>query len=285
MAFASVIHPKEFIIDDNNYGMFARDNLVVDGDPKSRGRIPRDYDKEPFGASEFYAPFPDDMVIPEENWKAMAEELERTKSRLSDIVDRAGLICKDQDGLPYCWCNGATHSFEIARAVMGLPTVLLSSASVGGPVSGWRKVGGWGTAALKQIIQVGAAPASIWGNNDVNPRLYTEENKAVMAKYRCLEWYELKPRSFAQLVSCLLQRIPVAIGLNWWSHEVTAYDVVVMADGSIGVRFRNSWGMGWGDRGYSILTRAKATPDDAIAPRVARAFAADGTFSQFQTAV
>ena len=78
----------------------------------------------------------------------------------------------------------------------------------------------------------------------------------------------MQPRNFDQLATCLLSGIPVAIGLNWWSHEVTAMDLVETSPGVFGVRIWNSWGDGWEDRGMAVLSQSKATPDDAVAPRV-----------------
>ena len=72
----------------------------------------------------------------------------------------------------------------------------------------------------------------------------------------------------AQLISCLLRRIPVAVGYDWWGHEVTAVDAIWL-DGTVAIRIRNSWGMSWGNKGFSVLQGNKMIPADAVCARVA----------------
>ena len=94
---SSVIYPGEFFINDDNYGQFV-DDPILDGDQKTRGRIPRDWEKEPFGSLPFAAGFPDELLIPQSDWIPIIQEKERTQTQLSQIVRSAGLPCKDQDG-------------------------------------------------------------------------------------------------------------------------------------------------------------------------------------------
>jgi len=88
--------------------------------------------------------------------------------------------------------------------------------------------------------------------------------------YRITEWMELRPRNLEEHISLLLRNIPVAVGLNYWSHEVSDHDAVWL-DGTVAVRFRNSWDMDWGDKGFAIRQGSKMYADDAVAPRVALA--------------
>jgi hypothetical protein len=69
-------------------------------------------------------------------------------------------------------------------------------------------------------------------------------------------------------MTCLFLRIPVAVGYNWWSHEVCAVDPVRVSAGNYGIRIRNSWGSSYGEDGFATLAGSKAIPDDAVAPRV-----------------
>jgi hypothetical protein len=78
----------------------------------------------------------------------------------------------------------------------------------------------------------------------------------------------LQNRNFDQLATLCLLNVPVPIGLNWWSHEICACDLVVVSANHFGIRIRNSWGDDYGDHGFAVLSESKATPDDAVAPRV-----------------
>ncbi len=157
------------------------------------------------------------------------------------------------------------------RAMMNEVIVLLSPASVAAPIKGYRNQGGWGGEALEYIVAHGVAPVADWPANAINKQYDNAASQASRQRFTVTEWWDLAPRNFDQLMTCLLLRIPVPIGLNWWHHEVCAIDPVVLSPGKFGVRFRNSWGDGYGDQGFGVLTESKATPDDAVAPRVATA--------------
>mgnify|MGYP003149185879 CR=1 FL=1 len=259
MSFESFIHPDEHVIGDHNYRTYADNDPVIDGQKMSRGLLERDYDERPLGsgcAAKFDLP-----TIPRDEWR------ERTKSRLSDLCDVAGLQCKNQGNTNYCWINAPTYCMEVVRAVQNQELVLLSAASVGCRINEFRNQGGWGTWAIEYLSRYGIVPESIWPANSLRREHDTEQAWEKAKRYRMTEWWDLTPRSFDELMTCLVLRIPVAIGLTWWRHEVTAIDPVYK--NGFAVRIRNSWGLSWGDKGYSILTEAKATPDDALAPRTA----------------
>lgn len=212
--------------------------------------------------------FTTDLIIPRSEWQARIQESEETKSRISDMSIAAGLPCKDQNGTNYCWINAPTHCVEIVRVSMNQPMVSLSPASAGGPIKGYRNVGGWGKEGLEWIVSHGLVPSANWPDNAIQPSYNTEANKRLGLNYRVTEWWELQPGNLDQLITCLLLRMPVAIGLSWWSHEVTAVDAV-WKDGAIAIRCRNSWGMSYGEQGFFILQGSRMLPDDAVCPRVA----------------
>lgn len=62
-----------------------------------------------------------------------------------------------------------------------------------------------------------------------------------------------------QDVSYAIQRYSIK-QMREWMREVAA--------SRYGSRERNSWGEGYGDKGFFILTESKATPDDSVVPRV-----------------
>jgi hypothetical protein len=253
--------------------LYEGEPVIVDIDPEvvdapegmSKGLEKRDLKQDPRGALAKRFDLP---IIPRSEWSDRIEKIEKTKSRLSDISYSYDLECLDQNGTNYCWANGPVYCVEVVRLTMGLGIEYLSPASVAAPIKNYRNQGGWGTQALKYIIEKGIVPSKYWPPNEIDRSYYTDENLAKAKDYIVTEWYDLENDNFDQLMTCLLLRIPVAVGYDWWRHEVSAIDPISLGDGEYGIRIRNSWGMGWGKDGYAILKEGKATPDDAVAPRV-----------------
>lgn len=258
----SKLYPGEFVIDENS-----PDQLVKTPEGKSTG-LRLGLRSTPFGQMHGSTAFPAELLIPRSDWQAWIQDAEQSQTRISDICLAAGLPCKDQGQTNYCWINAPTHCVEIIRVVQNQGMVILSPASAGGPIKKFRNDGGWGEEGLRWIVDHGLCPVDLWPANAISKSYYTEANRQVALNYRVTEWFELVPRNLDQLVSCLLRRIPVAVGYNWWGHEVTACDAVWM-DGTVSIRIRNSWGMSWGSQGFGILSGNKMLPDDAVAPRVA----------------
>lgn len=259
--YTSQLYPNEPIVDDSNYQSVTQ----VDPTQFGRGLLPRQI---PYGALPFAATLTIPL-IPRDEWPDRIEEMEKNKTRLSDIIMRANLPCKDQNGTNYCWINAPTHCVEIVRVLQNEPMVILSPASVGAKIKNFANVGGWGTEGLEYIVKHGVVPVSLWPANAISRRYDKPEVWEEAKKYRVVEWWDLKPRNLDELFSVLFARIPVAVGYDWWAHEVTACDPVILPNGTYGVRIRNSWGERWGSNGFGILSGRKALPDDAVAPRVA----------------
>lgn len=210
-------------------------------------------------------PFNPAMEIPESEWQARIQERVELKNAIPDFCDRAGLPSKDQSNTNYCWINAPVYTIEVTRLLQNQSMVILSPASAGAPIKNFRNVGGWGKEGLEHLAEHGAVPQNLWPANAIDRKYYTPENIEIAKDYRVLEWIEAQPRNKKQLVSLLLRNIPVAVGYNWWRHEVTAVDVQ-WKDGEVVLVIRNSWG-NWGDRGYGILQGSRMLPDDAVAPR------------------
>lgn len=265
MSHSSTISPREHVIGDDNYESFF--DVAVNGETVGRGRVtPPTGTPKPRCLSRSAAP-----VMSEDEIVSRASKLEKDGQRLSDLMRAGNIPCKNQASTNYCWINAPTYCVEVKRVLQGHAYVELSPASQGGPITNFRNVGGWGTAGLKGIAESGLVPASLWPCNAIDRRYNTDSNRSLAMKFRAEEWDEVDTDVRAVCTQLVLGN-PVAVGLDWWGHEVTFCDVVV-ANGRIsGIRFRNSWGMDWGDDGFSVLTGSKMIPDDAVSPRSVTAF-------------
>jgi hypothetical protein len=199
--------------------------------------------------------------------------MEETKSRVSDLVNMAGLPPKDQARTNFCWGNAIVAMLEWIRAIQNEPRVSLSPASVCAQITGYRNVGGWGRQAIEFIIEHGVVPVDEWPANAIDSQYATPQAKQTALLYRFANWYVVDGSNIDQIMSCLLRRWPIGAGLNWWSHEVPFADPVWL-DGAPAVRIRNSWGPDWpsqGAGGWSVLQGRRMYPDDAVAAAVALA--------------
>lgn len=215
-------------------------------------------------------PFPDSLIIPRSEYQARIEEIQANRLDIKSRLTIADLPCKDQGSTNYCWINAPTHCIEIVRVMQNQEKVILSPASAGAQIKNFSNVGGWGLEGLQFISDKGLVPVDRWPANAISRQYATAENKQLALNYRTSEWWELEPRNMDHLISVLLRGLPVAVGYNWWRHEVTAVGVA-WVDGEAAPIIRNSWGMNWpnaGAGGYSILRGNRAVPDDAVAARV-----------------
>lgn len=258
MSFASTLPEGCIVVTDENFGQYAAHTP----EGLSKGREARDYSANPLG--EGVAKAFDLPLIPRSEWKDRIEEMERTKTRLSDIVKQAGIEPKNQNGTNYCWCNAVITAIEALRARMNLPYVKLSPASVAAPVKGYSNSGGWGGEALEYIVKHGVASVDFWPANAIS-RQYFDSSRDNAKLHIVTEWLDLKPRSFDQKMTLLLNRIPVPSGYNWMRHEMCGFDPTIDANGNFGCIDRNSWGK---NQEWYALSERYGTPDDAVAPYV-----------------
>lgn len=267
MSFTSNLR-GENVIDDGNFQDFLRHNASG-----SRGYTGRDFEANPLGS--YAAPFAL-PIYPRSEWTDRIEALEKTKSLLSDIDRYHRVPMLDQERTNYCWCYGVVGGIMTRMAAMGLSVPRLSAASAAAKIKNYQNVGGWGGEAIAGIRQHGVSTLDLWPNATIDPKYDTHEQQLNAKMHGVIEFEELAPKDFDQLMTCLLMGFPVPIGLLWWGHLVCAMDPVVISPGVFGVRIKNSWGMRWENQGFAILGETKATPDEANVIRSTKLVDANG---------
>lgn len=253
------LKPNELVIGDTDPTPTTPGNM-------STGYEKRDYAAHPHGSLSYAKPF-SMTLIPRSEWDDRIAEMERTKSRLSDLVLQAGIPSLDQNGTNYCWGNGVVTAMETLRCLAGLPYVKLSSASACAPIKNFRNNGGWGGDALEWAMEKGMCTAETWPANAIDRRYYTDAAKEEAKRFRVTEATDVEQYDFDALMTMLFNRVPCPLGLDWWGHLICAMDPVKISSGQYGVRIRNSWGDDYGDQGFAVLSERKSR-GDVVAPRV-----------------
>jgi hypothetical protein len=261
------------VIDDSNADEQVH-GVKVDGQPAIFGWAP-----PPLGdQSQFCSPF-DIPLVDRSEWDERIRDMEKYRSTCTSFAKAMGLSVKDQKRTNYCWAFSAVQCIEVTRAVQGLEYVALSPASVAAPVTRYQNprgnpagVGGWATRFVDYAAQHGVCPSDVWEEHTISQSLDNATTQAARKLYVPTEWWTLPTGNFDAVMTSLFAVIPVAIGLSWWGHQVTAMDPVKMdGNGNYGVRIWNPWGPNWpkaGAGGIAILTESKARPSDASAVRV-----------------
>lgn len=258
MAFQSKLYPGEIFVDHgtNNDHLFSKEF--------GRGLMLELKGPEGYGAAA--TRFPQELLIDPSEYEARIQEIEERGNRLSERVLRDNLPCKDQQSTNYCWINAPTHCVEVNRLLQNQEMVILSPASVGAPIKGYRNQGGWGKEGLEYVSEHGLVPVAKWPANAIDRRYDTAETRSLRMNYRQTEWWELTTEQ--ECASYLLRlQGAVANGYAWWEHETTRYECVWL-DGELCFRDRNSWGMGYGHKGFFILRGSRKRFDDCVAPAV-----------------
>lgn len=212
-------------------------------------------------------------LIPRAEWPDRIADMERNKTRLSDLINDAGVPCLDQNGTNYCHANSPTLAIMALRATQGQPLVVLSPGSIGGPVTGFTNQGAMISDDLQWITDHGCASREFVPANQISKSGWKAGAAENAMLHRATEWWDLGFKDstmFDRMFTLLLSRVPVCVAYNFWSHAVTVLDPVLVSVCQFGVRFRNSWGNDWptaGAGGYAVFPEGKGTPDEAYAPR------------------
>lgn len=244
---------------------------VVNGEPKGRGLVPRDFTIDP---PEMFDPPSNIPLIPRSEWDARIEEQDRLQSSLEHI--RGTIESLDQGNVGYCWAHSTAHCVTLIRARDNQPYVPLSAYAVAATIKQGRDEGGWCGLSAKFLRERGIPSQALWPQGDRDYRKYDRPEIWQDAARRKVteEWIDLtrsvydQNLTFDQVATCLLLNIPCALDFNHWSHSVCGLRLVRVEAGSYGIKIWNSWSDGWGERGMAVLRGQKAIPDGAVALRV-----------------
>lgn len=251
------------VITDDNYQLHVKHmklklgRVIPDADPGCRLRC-TSYGNMPYAkkAEEIID------VIPRDLWKDL---IDKGQGSFLHDSNTGTLQPHDQGSTNYCWAHGSVRTLEYLRLFEGQCPHILSAESVAVPLTGGRNRGGYPEEALSWLYERGACRQSFWPNNDRNIDHASEGWETDANNHRILSWIEVK--GFDMQMTCALCRIPVAIGLGWWSHLVCQLDPVYLGNGKFGLGCDNSWGADYGENGYFILSEERAEADlGAFAP-------------------
>lgn len=231
--------------------------------PGGYGCVPRDY-----GITPMRSPPSKMVTIPQSEWSARIAEQVATKSRLSDVRGKIPSLNQGQWG--YCWAHSTTMAMMIRRAVNGMPYVPLSAFAIAATIKNGANEGGWGALSLDFATKRGIPSQAFWPQGNANPATGTPECWADAEHHKVMDaWTDLdlqawdEKLSFEQVATCLLLGEPVIADFDWWGHSVCLLDLVEIEQAHYGVRFINSWGDEWGDRGLAVLSESKSIPSGA----------------------
>jgi C1A family cysteine protease len=252
----------------------------VDGSPKGRGAVPRDYKVQP---QTMFASPTEIKLIPKSEWSARLKEKEETQSSLRYVRLQGNngqpVPSLDQGQVGYCWAHSTTHAVMLDRMMRGMDYVPLSAYSIAAIIKKGKDEGGWGALSAQFAKDNGIASQTLWPQGQRNySQLDTPACRADMKLRRIDEdWTDLTKQvydrtlTFDMLASLLLSDIPGPVDFNWWGHSVCAMELVEVEAGSFGIRIWNSWGDGWGEKGMGVLRGNKAIPDGAVSIRTTTA--------------
>lgn len=200
--------------------------------------------------------------IPRSEWVKLIKEGEGTF--LQDLT-KGVLPVHDQDGRSLCWMHGSVRALECVKIYENQKAELLSAECAAYMVTGGRDRGGFPEEALEQLRTKGTCTENMWPRNEIDKRSAKEGWELELPFNVILDWMDVE--NWDDQMTLALNRVPVPIGVGWWSHLVCQLGPVLGPNDEPMIIFDNSWGESWGDNGRGILNEAKGTADlGAFAP-------------------
>ena len=253
-------------IDESNYRDFTGVNGVVEiaGDKR---HLCCKYGKATPGMVSLPESF---KIIPRNEVASRSKDLVQSGADLISMVRRSKIKIKDQNGTNYCWVNCTASAIEYNRELQGEPYVELSPAFIGNMGSNFTNSGGYIEDALEIAVKYGCPSVEYVSPNNLSREWYNKNKEATFANaalHKITNWVNLGYARGAgslndKVRTCLLQRIPVVVALDWWSHAILYNHVFENFDWG----FQNSWTASYGDKGMGRLSESKGSPSAAFIP-------------------
>ena len=185
-------------------------------------------------------------IVPEEDWEAYLEEgLQQDPEFGLGVEVNSQDSLYDQNGFGSCAAEGVCGLTETMRDVAGLDHVLFNPLGTYHTTGGGRDNGSSLIANMRFAREFGCFPESVHPRSlgyRVRPDGAAYE---AALPYRIDEFYEVSNR--LEFGSALMQRFGVYAGYSghaWFTVRLM---------NKLQIKWRNSWGTSWGDRGYGIL--------------------------------
>jgi hypothetical protein len=257
----------------------------------ARGLVQRDLKAFPMGA---FAPVANIPLVDMKDLPDRIREQEEKQTSLRHMILRGNygqpIPSLDQNDPKYfnsrnprwgyCWAHGPVGATEALRARFGEPFVRLSAFGLAYTIKNGEDLGGWAALAMDKLIRDGVGPEELWPRFEQKMRHPGDLFWVKAQEYKVTDgWVELespvydRDLSWHQILSLLINRVPVCKDHNWWGHSVygcAVWDAYPNKDPKDPSRYgtwdRNSWGDQYGDRGFYKLKDTKARPDNAVAP-------------------
>lgn len=235
-----------------------------------RGLVPRDRQSFPNGCFAWAEPFPDELLVPEDEIQDRIDAMTADKQRLLDLREKFYEVLKslDQDGLGLCWAFSTTKANMYLRAIMRLPLLRLSAWWVAGKVKGWRDQGGWGGESLAYEVKYGVPEMHFCP--DYHSKHDTPECNNNAALHKVVEWWEGSDdpdKALHQKFSAHLMGLPTVDDYDFLRHSMCGVWCKKWR-GEPEVVEDNSWGEDQGDKGLYTIKGKACRPNGLWIPRV-----------------
>lgn len=247
----------------------------------ARGYVERDWSITP--STTFKALPPEIKIIPEGEWLDYHRANQKTRSGLRFLrqtgANGSRIPSLNQNPQGFCWAYSEGGALMYARLRAAQPYVRLSPHAVACKIMNFQDRGGWAGLSAQfargqhpQHPGIGGYPSEeFWPQRSMSRQYDNAATWADAKKHMAVTDYAdlalpvySQNLTFQQVMSCLLQGIPLAADFNWWGHSVLLFDTDEK-DGRVWPRGLNSWGDEWGELGEFTLMGSKAYPNGAIA--------------------